>query len=360
MKYFSMFTGIGGFELGIQNAYRNTFGAIENDSADDKGSGLQSASGKNTRSAHRRSSKRIANNANERPLCIGYSEIDSYAIKTYERHFTHENYGDATTIDTDRIPDIDLLVGGFPCQAFSVAGRRAGFDDARGTLFFEIARVLTNKRPRHFLLENVLGLLSNNGGKTFAHILEILTEIGYCVEWQILNSKDFGVPQNRERVYIVGHLGVECGREIFPITQSNGAHLSEITTNVSDAQRIYTTDLAKSQKALGGGLGAKTGLYAVHKNHDSIVKTEPISHSLDSSYYKGLDNHGQRTGILNGDMRVRRLTPVECERLQGFPDNWTSGSDTQRYKQCGNAVTVNVVTAVMERLLPCIYDSDNV
>ena len=159
-----MFSGIGGFELGIQRVYPNA-------------------------------------------ECIGYSEIDKYAIKVYERQFNgHTNYGDATTINAAEIPDFDVLVGGFPCQAFSIAGKRKGFDDTRGTLFFDIARVLAEKRPRHLVLENVKGLLSHEQGKTFQTILGVLSDLGYRVEWQVLNSKDFGVPQNRERIYIVGHL----------------------------------------------------------------------------------------------------------------------------------------------------------
>lgn len=153
-----------------------------------------------------------------RPVCIGYSEIDKYAIETYQQHFGgHQNYGDATKINAAELPDFDLLVGGFPCQAFSVAGKRKGFDDTRGTLFFDIARILSEKRPRHLVLENVKGLLSHDSGKTFQTIVGVLTDLGYFVEWQVLNSKDFGVPQNRERVFIVGHLGGEPRRKVFPI-----------------------------------------------------------------------------------------------------------------------------------------------
>lgn len=137
-----MFSGIGGFELGINRAMPGA-------------------------------------------ECVGYSEIDKPAIKTYEGHFTHENFGNATTITTrgpEALPDFDLIVGGFPCQAFSVAGKRRGFDEARGTLFFDIARIAADKRPSHLVLENVRGLLSHDGGKTFQTILGVLTELGYGVE----------------------------------------------------------------------------------------------------------------------------------------------------------------------------------
>lgn len=177
MKYFSMFSGIGGFELGIQRATNNQW------------------------------------------QCVGFSEINKYAIQIYQKHFpTHKNYGDATRIIPEDLPDFDFLCGGFPCQAFSIAGKRRGFEDTRGTLFFEIARILAVKRPKLLLLENVQGLLSHDKGRTFGTILSTLSDMGYFCEWQVLNSKNFGVPQNRERVFIVGHLGETGGRKVFPIS----------------------------------------------------------------------------------------------------------------------------------------------
>ena len=178
MKYFSMFSGIGGFEHGLENSKYE----FEN---------------------------------------VGYSEIDKYAESIYKKHYpNHIGYGDAKEIRTDELPDFDFLVGGFPCQAFSVAGKRRGFDDARGTLFFEIARVLQDKKPRYFLLENVKGLLSHDKGKTFQTILEVLDELGYNVSWEIYNSKDYGVPQNRERIYIKGYLRGEGRREVLSIREN--------------------------------------------------------------------------------------------------------------------------------------------
>jgi len=216
-----MFSGIGGFEHGIEKAIKGA-------------------------------------------ECVGFSEIDKYATAIYKYHFpAHAEFGDAFKIDPRTIPDFDLLCGGFPCQAFSIAGKRGGFEDTRGTLFFEIARIASVKRPQFLLLENVKGLLSHDHGKTFGTILSTLSDLGYVCEWQVLNSKDFGVPQNRERVFIVGHLGGIRGRQVFPISESNGRNLEEITSGVSDAQRIYTTECAKSLKGLGGGQGANTGLYVI-------------------------------------------------------------------------------------------------
>ena len=309
--------------------------------------------------------------------CVGYSEVNKYAIYVYEKHFKgHKNYGDATKINANELPDFDLLVGGFPCQAFSIAGKRLGFGDTRGTLFYDIARILSTKRPRYFLLENVKGLLSHNDGKTFQTILEVLTGLGYCVEWQVLNSKDFGVPQNRERVFFSGHLGVEGFRKVFPIggisQENNGQSCSTAidanyfkgidnhgqrtaiaeTQKLPDAQRIREIDgVASTLKGLGGGQGAKTGLYAIpvltpdraekRQNGRRMKEDGDPSFTLTSQ-----DKHGVFDGY-----RIRRLTPTECERLQGFPDGWTESlSDSQRYKCLGNAVTVNVIEEIMKQI----------
>lgn len=297
-----MFSGIGGFEQGIKQA--------TNDSWE----------------------------------CIGYSEINKYACQIYDKHFNHKNYGDATKINPKELPDFSLLVGGFPCQAFSIAGKRLGFEDTRGTLFFDIARILEEKKPKYLLLENVKGLLSHDGGRTFQTIVRILTDIGYRVEWQVLNSKDFGVPQNRERIYIVGYLREERRPKVFPIKRKNSKALVRgevvgtlqagyakgdrtggyVIKEESQGNRVYKTQgLSTTLASNSGGLGSKTGLYAVSDRH---------------SVYDGLS--------------IRKLTPVECERLQGFPDNWTkSVSNTQRYKALGNAVTVNVIEYIITFLI---------
>lgn len=282
IRYFSMFSGIGGFELGIEQAAQKLGHTTE---------------------------------------CVGYSEIEPHAIDIYERHFPHhDNYGDATLINPDTLPDFDLLVGGFPCQAFSVAGRRRGFDESRGTLFFDIARILKAKQPKYFILENVKGLIGHNGGRTFRTIIRALDELGYMGQWQVLNSKDHGVPHSRERTYIVGHHGSLPAPKVFPFPRSSGKNLQELTKGVPSYFRVYEPVLARTQMALGGGGGALTGYY--------------------------LDRN---SGKPEADS-VRVLTPMESERLQGFPDNWTHGTDTQRKRRCGNAVTVDVVRDVALKL----------
>ena len=148
---------------------------------------------------------------------IGYCDNDEYANKLYKAYFNTEEelfFNDVRTIKTKKLPNFDILCAGFPCQSFSIAGKRRGFEDTRGTMFFEVARILKDKRPRYFILENVKGLLNHDSGKTFQTILKILTDLGYQVQWQLLNSKFFGVPQNRERVYIVGCYGKGCAGKI--------------------------------------------------------------------------------------------------------------------------------------------------
>lgn len=346
-----MFSGVGGFELGLQNA-----------------------------------SKEFE--------CVGFSEIDKYASIVLKKRFKGvKNYGNAKTINAERLPDFDLLVGGFPCPSFSIAGKRKGFDDERGTLFFEIVKVLKAKRPRLVLLENVKGLLSHNEGGTFGKILNELDELGYWVEWQVLNSKDFGVPQNRERVFIVGHLGRECSRQVFPITEGDSINAEKRENNEgqevcwalrsrdykdgtnfvvenqlkqvgiigddSEATRVYSIDgIARTIKD-GGGMGAKTGLYAV--GFSSSQRKHGVESRVKVGEFNALtgSQNSRKSANYVVGKRIRRLTPIECERLQGFPDDWTlvelpNGkmmSDSQRYKMMGNAVTTNVITAIGKRLI---------
>ena len=198
--------------------------------------------------------------------CVGHCEVDTYADKNYRLLFDTEGEwycSDARTIEPERMPDFDLLCAGFPCQAFSIAGKREGFADARGTLFFEIARLLKAKRPQYFILENVPGLLSHDKGRTFCTILSTLSQLGYHVEWKVLNSKDFGVPQARKRVYIVGYLDFRCAGKILPEPETNGAALVQIRAG-SQGKRVYSPKgLSCTLTSQAGGMGGKTGLYDV-------------------------------------------------------------------------------------------------
>lgn len=391
VKYFSTFSGIGGFELGIQNAYRSTLRIGQEDKTGDKGQRLFASEGKDISSKEGRPRTSSSNFLNERPLCIGYSEIDKYAIKVYERQFPNvRNYGDITKIKAEELPDFDCLVGGFPCQAFSIAGKRKGFDDTRGTLFFDLARILRAKQPRLFVFENVKGLLSHDNGNTFRTIIATIAELGYDCQWQVVNSKNHGVPQNRERVIIVGHLRGTSRPQVFPITGANRKDTRIIGQDVAytiDANyHKGTNTLAKSRRSLvqvgtlriyndGNGFREmKTGLAPTipsraredGSGQPVIIAAQrwrynnggKIEQQLEPRF-DGVSNTltaVQKDNMLYKPM-IRRLTPIECERLQGFPDDWTKYgmggvliSDTQRYKMCGNAVTTNVIQSVFERI----------
>ena len=199
-------------------------------------------------------------------VCVGHCEMDPHAERNYRKLFETEGEwycDDARNIRTETMPDFDLLCAGFPCQAFSIAGKRGGFADSRGTLFFEIARLVAEKRPAYFLLENVPGLLSHDKGRTYHTILSTFSELGYHVEWQVLNSKDFGVPQSRKRVYIVGYLDGRCAGKILPLQPPNGAALVQILGG-GQGERVYDpSGVSCTLTSNSGGMGAKTGLYQV-------------------------------------------------------------------------------------------------
>lgn len=242
------------------------------------------------------------------------------------------------------------MVGGFPCQAFSIAGKRQGFADKRGSLFFEIIRIIKQTKPKYLLLENVKGLLHHDEGNTFKTIIQSLAELGYAVQWQVLNSKDFGVPQNRERIYIVGHFGAVSRTQIFPFKTSDKQYRVP--------QQVETHPTIRIKEA------TKTG-YAVASLGDSIDTSFPTS-TMRRGRIGRQCSHTLTTkkchATLTKDRKLRYITPLECERLQGFPDGWTqtgisekgdtiTTSDTQRYKCLGNAVSVPVIKALASLIL---------
>ena len=272
MKYFSTFTGIAGFELGIRQAYEernNNLGRTSktsnsknrrdksntnnsdgnggrtNSTCIDKSENISNTKGeKQGRSKKDSSNTKFKQLGSQQPTCVGYSEVNKYAIQIYKKHFPkHKNYGDITKIIASEVPDHDLFIGGFPCQSFSIAGKRGGFKDTRGTLFFDIARILKVKRPKNFILENVKGLLNHDKGNTFATIISTINELEYDCQWNVLNSKNFGVPQNRERVFIVGHLRGVARPKVFPITQSSQGNL-KYSAGVISAREKWKIDVA--------------------------------------------------------------------------------------------------------------------
>jgi DNA (cytosine-5)-methyltransferase 1 len=358
---------------------------------------------------------------------VGFSDIDKYASAVYKYRYSNaKELGNITTIRPERdLPDhIDILCGGFPCQSFSQSGLRRGFKDTRGTLFFEIARILRyfrdNKKPiPYFVLENVKGLLSHDSGRTFAIIYRVLTDIGYTVECQLLNTR-WVLPQNRERIYIVGYIGRGSGCKVFPITENdevikkqsreknrestsmqNGysrtinsrihkmgcedtyIKVKEATKKGYAKARIgdsidFSFPNSKSRRGRVGKGEAQTldtGVqqYTLQYSQKSINETLEKA-NLKKDDIKALDLYNKKAQDISPTLtephhnslrlydktQVRRLTPVECMRLQGFPDDWNEKgildnkvvdiSDTQRYKQAGNAVTVSIVQLIAEKM----------
>ncbi|MDE6730221.1 MAG: DNA (cytosine-5-)-methyltransferase [Oscillospiraceae bacterium] len=347
---------------------------------------------------------------------VGWCEIDKFAQKAYRTLYDvggEDFYENIRTIDARGLADFDLLTGGFPCQPFSVAGKRRGIADERGDLFFALARILEAKRPRYFILENVPGLLGIEKGRTFAKILGTLSELGYCVEWLVHNSAGFGVPQSRKRVYLAGCLGTDCSGQILAfgkVDEKNSRKVRQLIGG-SQGQRVYETDgLAVTQCSGSGGMGGKTGLYFIGMEYPSgavfcdlnenpqITDTARCIHTRYDLGVSSGTHRGERSGILVEDAprailnpekvtvrqngrrikepnepmftltvtdrhgivhhgRIRRLVPIECWRLQGFRTEQfqkvaeTGMSDAQLYKQAGNAVTVNVVETLAKNLL---------
>ncbi|EGO8413434.1 DNA (cytosine-5-)-methyltransferase [Enterococcus faecalis] len=413
MKFLDLFAGIGGFRLGMESAGHE---------------------------------------------CIGFCEIDKFARTSYKA--IHDTTGEVEMHDITTISDefirgigsVDVICGGFPCQAFSIAGKRKGFEDTRGTLFFEIARFASILRPRYLFLENVKGLLNHEGGATFETILRALDELGYDVEWQVLNSKDY-VPQNRERVFIIGHHRGERTRKVFPLERKNGTTAKNNIKPINNSKKtrellnfdstnrfydvngispclntmqggdrepkiavvgnvnpsgsgmngqVYSSDGLAPTLTTNKGEGAKIAIpvltpdrvekrqngrrfkddgeemftltaqdrhgimvkeatskgYAEALPGDSVNISHPNSNTRRGRVGKGIANTlltGEEQAVVTNNFRIRKLTPRECWRLQGFPD-WAFdkakevNSDSQLYKQAGNSVTVPVIADIASRL----------
>ena len=285
------------------------------------------------------------------------SEIDTHAAQTYQANHGDNPLSDITKVNPKDIPDFDILLGGFPCQAFSIAGRKGGFEDTRGTLFFDVANILKHKRPEAFLLENVKGLVMHRGGRTLATILGVLDDLGYSVKFQVLNSKNFGVPQNRERIYIVGFKG---SNEDFSFPQTNRRKpLKKIleTAPVSPkyylSQRYYETLKKHKERHRGKGNGYGYMLLEPEGSANAIV-VGGMGRERNLVVDERVKKHAEYKTYpkeVNRDW-VRSLTPREWARLQGYPDTFKFPvSDTQAYKQLGNSVTVPVINALAKKII---------
>jgi len=301
LKFIDLFCGIGGFRLAFEEACE------END--------IQ-------------------------PDCVFSSDIDKYAQESYEENFGEKPFGDITKIDENDIPDHDILFGGFPCQPFSIIGQMKGLNDTRGTLFFDIARIIEAKKPKAFILENVKQLVGHDQGKTLKVIVQSLKDLGYHVQYSVLNALDYGLPQKRERVVIVGHR--EPIMFTFPNPEKPYKSLNEILETKVDEKYFASEFIREKRKEKH-----KSSYYPSiwHENKSGNICSYPYSCALRSGA-----SHNYL--LVNGE---RRLTPREMFRLQGFPD-WYKiiVSDAQAKKQAGNAVPVNMIKAVVQKLLPYV------
>lgn len=289
--------------------------------------------------------------------CVFSSDISKSACVVYRSKFrdSHNPLVDITEVSSESIPDFEVLLAGTPCQAFSHAGKKMGFEDTRGTLFFDVARIVQNKKPKVILIENVKGLLSHNKGKTLCRIIEILRGMGYIVNYSVLNSVNYGVPQNRERIYIVAFLGMG-EKFVFPeLTDSSKRLIDILDENPVDAkyylsERYYETlkrHRAKHEKK-GQGFG-----YIVRTEKDiaGTIMCGGMGKERNIIRDQRTTDFSERKTKVNEEY-LRFMTPLEWERLQGFPDGWTNSvGDSSRMNLLGNSVTVPVIEQVSIMIL---------
>ena len=305
LRYIDLFCGIGGFRIAATNASKEV--------------GLTSE-------------------------CVFSSDIDTDAQTAYEANFGERPHGDITAISAHEIPDHEVLIGGFPCQAFSIIGEMKGFADARGTLFFDIARILDEKRPKAIVLENVKQLRGHDKGRTLSTILNILDELGYWVDYRVLNALDFGLPQKRERILIVGFLDDSHKRFSWPrVNRFPNRSLEDVLEDDSEVDPFYfaSPKIKKSRKSAVKGKDLPDGRSIWHENKSGNISPLPYSCALRAgASYNYL--------LVDG---VRRLTMREMLRLQGFPDTFkiACGYSATR-KQAGNSVPVPMIQAVVEQV----------
>ena len=296
--------------------------------------------------------------------CVWANEWLERPRSIYARNFGHQPDGrDIINVSAGDIPDADLLVGGFPCATFSVAGKRTGFslDDTRGTLAFEMFRLAHEKSIPYILFENVKGLLNHDGGRTFEIILEVLDGLGYDCQWELLNSENFGVPQHRERVFLIGHLRGNPRPKVFPIGRASNRNLETDKTKQNGRSGFFSniSPTLDAHYYKGGNSRPYVSVQAV-VNPSIKVKNQNgrliKNHNESSFSLTATDIHG--VALDDGTkIKLRKLTPLECERLQGLPDGWTEFyedgrrvSDSERYERCGRTITIPVVEAIGRKL----------
>lgn len=306
IRYIDLFCGIGGFRFAAQKSFRK-FGITGE--------------------------------------CMLSSDIDEPARQSYQANFNEKPLGDITKINETDIPEHDLLFAGFPCQPFSIIGLGKGFEDTRGTLFFEIARILETKRPRAFVLENVKRLVSHENGKTLKKILKVLRDMGYYVDYKVLNALDYGLPQKRERIVIVG--SSEPFNMKWPEKSMTRKSLNQILEKNVPEKYYASDEIVRKRKE------AHTPTHTPsvwHENKSGNISSYPYSCALRAgASYNYL--------LVNGE---RRLTPREMLRLQGFPNSFKIVvNDSQIRKQAGNAVPVNMIEAVLNNFIPLVFQNND-
>lgn len=293
--------------------------------------------------------------------CVFASEWDKYASNTYQKNFGIKPYGDITKIEVEEIPSHDILCGGFPCQAFSISGKQKGFEDTRGTLFFDIARIVSHHQPKILFLENVKNLLKHDNGNTLRTITETLKELNYSVFYKVLNSSHFGLPQNRERLYIVAfHNSLNVDMFQFPkpintpiclkqILEDRPENVKIVERNDIEIYKDYT--ISNSLFSDFELLNKPIQIGKVNKGGQGERIYHPLGHAITLSAYGG--GVGAKTGLYLIDGKIRKLSPRECARVQGFPENFIiDDSITQAYKQFGNSVSVNVLQHIINKIAP--------
>lgn len=295
--------------------------------------------------------------------CVFASEWDKHAAETYKINFGLEPKGDITLIEETTIPHHDILCGGFPCQAFSVSGKQKGFEDTRGTLFFDVARIVNLHKPKVLFLENVKNLAKHDEGKTLKTIIKTLENLEYTVFTKVFNTSTFGLPQNRERVYIVAFNNkLNSEKFTFPTPTNEKVCLETILEKKPDnAKVIVRNDINiykkyEAKKTLFGDielLNKPIQIGKVNKGGQGERIYHTLGHAITLSAYGG--GVGSKTGLYLVKDKIRKLSPRECARVQGFPDTFIlNKTDTQSYKQFGNSVSINVlqnITLEIEKIL---------
>lgn len=299
--------------------------------------------------------------------CVFASEWDSYASETYFANHHFKPSGDITQIDESTIPEHDIICGGFPCQAFSISGKQKGFEDTRGTLFFDIARIINRHTPKVLFLENVKNLLNHDNGKTIITIINSLTELGYNVHYKVLNASNFGLPQNRERVYIVGfHKSLKSENFKFPTLHNKKVSLFDILEeNPENTKVIERDDILIYKEVLPTSslfgeielLNKPIQIGKVNKGGQGERIYHPLGHAITLSAYGG--GIGSKTGLYSINGKIRKLSTRECARLQGFPEDFVINPiQTQAYKQFGNSVSINVLQYILQQITTVLKENE--